>query len=525
MMNLAAALQRNAQCKPNKVALICGDTQFTYAQFDHISSQVAGALLAIGIQPGDRVALSCPNLPFFPFIYYGIQKVGGVVVPLNVLFKEREIKYHLKDSEAKFFFCFEGTSELPMAEAGIAAFRQVEQCEHMAVITRDPQQFSFGGMPTLSALIHNATPVKDYAERQADDTAVILYTSGTTGQPKGAMLTQSNMMSNAMVAGNLMAGNGNDVHLAVLPLFHSFGQTVHMNTAVLSGATLLLIPRFEPLHVLSQIEKYHASIFAGVPTMYIGMLHTTSACGSEQDYDLSSLRLAISGGAPLPAEVIKSFESQFKIPILEGYGLSETSPVACFHHLDLERVPGSVGQPVQGVEICIVDDQGMPVETGKDGEVTIRGHNVMKGYLNRPEETASVLKGSWLHTGDIGRFDEAGNLYVIDRIKDMIIRSGFNVYPREIEDVFMTHPDVAMAAVVGIPDDIYGEEIKAFIVLREGDADKVLADEISLLEWGKSQLASYKYPRYIEICKQLPMNATGKVLKKDLKADLGRYER
>ncbi|WP_299017898.1 long-chain fatty acid--CoA ligase [uncultured Photobacterium sp.] len=522
MMNLAAALQRNAKCKPNKVALICGDVQFTYAEFDHIASQVAGALIASGIQPGDRVALSCPNIPFFPFIYYGIQKAGGVVVPLNVLFKEREIKYHLEDSGAKFFFCFEGTAELPMAEAGIAAFEQVEQCEHMAVITRDPKLLAFNGMPTLSALIHSAEPVQDYVARQADDTAVVLYTSGTTGEPKGAMLTQGNMVCNAMVASNLMAGNGNDVHLAVLPLFHSFGQTVHMNTAILSGATLLLIPRFEPQQVLGEIEKHHATIFAGVPTMYIGLLQAKAKAASsgEQSYDISSLRLAISGGAPLPAEVIHSFESQFNIPILEGYGLSETSPVACFHHLDAERVTGSVGQPVQGVEIRVVDEKGEPVEIGRDGEVIIRGHNVMKGYLNRPEETALALKDGWLHTGDIGQFDQAGNLYVVDRIKDMVIRAGFNVYPREIEDVLMTHPGVAMAAVIGIPDSKVGEEIKAYVVLKESSDGAAQPDEQCLIEWSKTQLASYKYPRHIEFRQHLPISATGKILKRELKAEL-----
>lgn len=520
MMNLAAALQRNAKCKPNKVALICGDAQFTYAEFDHIASQVAGALIASGIQPGDRVALSCPNIPFFPFIYYGIQKAGGVVVPLNVLFKEREIKYHLEDSGAKFFFCFEGTPELPMAEAGIAAFNQVESCEHMAVITRDLKQLSFNGMPTFSALIHGAEPVQDYVAREADDTAVILYTAGTTGSPKGAVLTQSNMVCNAMVAANLIVGNGNDVHLTVLPLFHSFGQTAHMNTAVMCGATLLMIPRFDPQVVLAQIEQHKATIFAGVPTMYIGMLQAKAALSGEKNYDISSLRLAISGGAPLPAEVIRSFEAEFDIPILEGYGLSETSPVACFHHLDAERIPGSVGQPVQGVEIQVVDEQGKTVETGQDGEILIRGHNVMKGYLNRAEETASSLKDGWLHTGDIGRFDQAGNLFVVDRLKDMVIRGGFNVYPREIEDVLMTHPGVAMAAVIGIPDKKVGEEIKAYVVLKGNGESAEKPDEQCLIEWSKTQLASYKYPRQIEFRQQLPISATGKILKKELKAEL-----
>ncbi|MEH6531154.1 MAG: long-chain fatty acid--CoA ligase [Photobacterium frigidiphilum] len=510
MMNLAAALQRNASCKPDKVALICGDTQMTYAQFDAMAGKIASGLIDNGIQPGDRVALSCPNLPFFPLVYYGIQKAGAVVVPLNVLLREREIKYHLEDSDAKFFFCFEGNSALPMAKEGIAAFNQVDHCEQMVVMTADQGQLSFDGQPTLTAFLHECVVLEDYVIRQADDTAVILYTSGTTGLPKGAELTQSNMMSNAFIAENLMAGNGGDVHLVTLPLFHSFGQTVHMNAGILIGATLVMVPRFEPADVLQLIEKHNVSIFAGVPTMYIGLNHCQS------DSDVSSLRLAISGGASLPKEVIHTFESKFDVPILEGYGLSETSPIACFNHLDVERIPGSVGQPVQGVEIQLMDLQGNRAEQGNTGEVVIRGHNVMKGYLNRPDATETSIVNGWFYTGDIGKFDEKGNLFIVDRVKDLIIRGGFNVYPREIEEVFMTHPDVAMVAVIGIPSEEYGEEIKAYVVLKEGSV--IEAD--ALYEWGKVQFAAFKYPRSVEIRQQLPMSATGKILKKDLKAEM-----
>ena len=510
MMSLAAALQRNAQCKPNKTAIICGDTQLTYAQFDALAGQVASGLVAKGLQAGDRVALSCPNLPFFPIVYYGIQKAGGVVVPFNVLLRQREIKYHLEDSQAKYFFCFEGTPDLPMAQEGIAAFNQVAECEGMVVMTADQSQLVYKGIPTLSSFIAKQAPLADYVPRLEGDTCVILYTSGTTGLPKGAELSQSNMVCNALVAQTLMGCQGDDVQLVTLPLFHTFGQTVQMNASVLMGASMVLVPRFEPSLVLSLIAKHKVTAFAGVPTMYIGLNHCQS------DDDTSSLRIAISGGASLPKEVIHTFENRFNVPILEGYGLSETSPVACFNHLDQPRIPGSVGQPIQGVEVRLVDISGQSVPVGEDGEVIIRGHNVMKGYLNRPEATKEAMRDGWFYTGDIGRFDDNGNMYIVDRVKDLIIRGGFNVYPREIEEVFMTHPAVAMVAVIGIPNAEYGEEIKAYVVLKEG-AD---AEETALYEWGKEQFAAFKYPRSVEVRQRLPMSATGKILKKDLKAEV-----
>ncbi len=306
-----------------------------------------------------------------------------------------------------------------------------------------------------------------------------------------------------------MAAQADDVLLVTLPLFHSFGQTVNMNATVFAGATMVLVPRFEPALVFELIAKHKVTVFAGVPTMYIALNH------SPNEMDVSSLRLAISGGSSMPTEVIHVFEDKFNVPIIEGYGLSETSPVACFNHLDQARIPGSVGQPIQGVEIRLADVQGNQVAKGDEGEVIIRGHNVMKGYLNRPEENDNAIRNGWFYTGDIGRFDEKGNLYIVDRVKDLIIRGGFNVYPREIEEVFMTHPAVAIVAVIGIPDQEYGEEIKAYVVLKEG----AYADEQELFEWSKVQFAAFKYPRSVEIRPQLPMSATGKILKKDLKAE------
>ncbi|MDO6708854.1 long-chain fatty acid--CoA ligase [Photobacterium sp. 1_MG-2023] len=510
MLNLAAALQRNAVINPDKIAIVCGETQITYAQFNAIASQIANGLKARGIQPGDRVALSCPNLPFFPLVYYGIQKAGAVTVPLNVLLRAREIQYHLEDSQAKFYFCFEGVEGLPMAEAGIEAFQKTDACEQLVVMTADQTLSEYQGFETLTSLIHGQSADCDYAPRNADDTAVILYTSGTTGQPKGAELTQANQYLNAMAAQNLMQMEGRDVHLVTLPLFHTFGQTVNMNAPVSLGCTMVLVPRFDPTLVMGLIEKHGVTLFAGVPTMYIGM----NLCQAESD--CSSLRIGVSGGASLPLKVLKTFEEKFGVPILEGYGLSETSPIACFNHLDKPRLPGSVGQPIQGVEVRVVDDKDQPVALGEPGEIVIRGHNVMKGYLNRPEEKERALRHGWFHSGDVGRFDEQGNLFIVDRVKDLIIRGGFNVYPREIEEVFMTHPAVAMVAVIGVPSREYGEDIKACVVLKEGQF--ISAEE--LRDWGKTQLAAYKYPRQVEIRDALPMNATGKILKKDLKSEI-----
>nr|WP_275440738.1 long-chain fatty acid--CoA ligase [Vibrio sp. Of7-15] len=506
-MNLANTLQRSAFCAPTKAALICGDTTITYQEFDHISGKIAAALIEDGLTPGDRVALSCPNLPFFPLIYYGIQKAGGVVVPLNVLLKHQEIEYHLKDAHAKFFFCFEGTAELPMAKEAITAFERVEGCQKLIVMAVDDQLINYKGYETLSHFMSDHPPISECVVRQGHDNAVILYTSGTTGYPKGAELTHSNMMSNAFIAQHLLSASNDDRHLVTLPLFHSFGQTLHMNSAILTGSTLVLVPRFEPTTVLSLIEQEQITIFAGVPTMYIGLL------GADDEYDISSLRIAISGGSSLHKEVIEQFESRFKVPILEGYGLSETSPIASFNYAD-SRVPGSVGKPVLGVEIRIVDEQGTPLNRGEKGEIIIRGHNVMKGYVDRPEETEAVLKSGWFYTGDIGQQDESGNLYIVDRSKDMIIRGGMNVYPREVEEVFAQHPDIAMVAVLGVPDSLYGEEIKAVVVPKKGAE----VDGRALVQWGKEQCASYKYPRTVEVVSSLPLSATGKILKRELRA-------
>ncbi|MES9903540.1 MAG: long-chain fatty acid--CoA ligase [Sedimenticola sp.] len=514
MLNLASNLARSAFVTPEKTAIRFTGKSYTYAQLDALSSQIANGLKSIGIEPGDKVALGCPNLPYFPMVYYGILKMGAVVVPLNVLLKGREIAYHLQDSEAKAYFCFEGSDALPMGEMGWEGFSQSEGCEHFFMITADPAAAAkMADIKTLGSLIHAQATTTEICETAADDTAVILYTSGTTGKPKGAELTHSNIAMNTFVSQLLLRINADDNLLVVLPLFHSFGQVVQMNASLLVGATMVLIPRFEAAAALTALQQEKITVFVGVPTMYIALL----TAGTDQDDRVAAiakqLRITVSGGAAMPVEILKQFSDKFSVPILEGYGLSETSPVATFNHLEYECKPGSVGRPVAGIEVCILDEAGNQLTTGSEGEVALRGHNIMKGYYNKPEETAEVMHNGWFRTGDIGKLDEQGYLYIVDRVKDMIIRGGFNVYPREVEETMMEHSEVAMVAVIGTPHETHGEEIKAFVVSTP-NADR---DEVSMRAWCKERMADYKYPRKISFVESLPMSATGKILKRELR--------
>lgn len=518
MLNLAMVFEHNVTARPEKTAIVFGEKRLSFAQVGGAVNQIASGLAARGIGKGDTVALSCPNLPYFPMVYYAILKTGAAVVPLNVLLKGREIAYHLSDSQAKAYFCFQGTPELPMAQEGYKGFNEVVGCEHFFVITADPAAASpIDGTPTLGELMAGGAPVFDMAATEPGDTAVILYTSGTTGFPKGAELSHSNMMMNALASRDLLQLAGDDVHVLVLPLFHSFGQTVQMNAGFAAGNTLIPIARFDPAAVLSAIQSDGATVFAGVPTMYWALLtYEDKTGGLDLNKIADTLRIGVSGGASLPLEIIKGIEAKYRIPIIEGYGLSETSPVATFNHLDKERKPGSIGTPIWGVDVKVVDAAGDDVPVGEIGEIAVRGTNVMKGYYNRPEATAEAFKGgAWFHTGDLGKMDADGYFYIVDRVKDMIIRGGFNIYPREIEEVLLIHPAVSMASVIGIPHDSHGEEVKAFVVLKDGAS--ATAEEI--IAWSKEQMAAYKYPRKVEIRTSLPMTATGKILKKNLKAE------
>jgi long-chain acyl-CoA synthetase len=513
MLNLSILLEDSARNVPDQLAVICGEQRFTYTEINRLANKIANGLRQIGIEPGDKVALSCPNLPFFPIVYYGILKAGATVVPLNILLKAREIAYHLMDSDAKAYFCFEGSAELAMGADGFAGFSEADDCSDFVLLNLDPAAASpFEKSLTFWEFIKDQPESFETTPAKPDDTAVILYTSGTTGQPKGAELTHLNMIQNARLADNMYPQNPHDVHLITLPLFHSFGQTVQMNAGFYTRSTLVLLPRFTPDLALELMQTHEVTIFAGVPTMYWALLNQ----GNSERFDLeliaNRIRLCLAGGSPLPMEVIKAFETKFDVKIIEGYGLSETSPIATFNKPADSR-PGSVGVPVWGVEVRVVDEMQKDVPRGELGEIIIRGHNIMKGYYKRPEATAAAIRGGWFHSGDIGRFDEDGYLHIADRVKDMIIRGGFNVYPRELEEVLHAHEAVSLCAVVGVPSDEHGEEVKAYIVKKPGSA----TTESELIAWCRRNMASYKYPRIVEFRESLPMTATGKILKRELR--------
>lgn len=511
MLNLSIVLEDSARQQPDRTALVFGDLRLPYSLVNTIANQVANLLVSRGVGKGDKVALACPNLPYFPFVYYGILKTGATVVPLNVLLQSREIAYHLRDAEAKALFCFEGTPELPLGERGRAGFDAAETAEHFLVLpaTAFATESEYG--ETLWAALDGVPGEFETVQTAPDDTAVILYTSGTTGQPKGAELSHQNMLLNAMVSDEMFPhGEEGDTFLAALPLFHSFGQTTVMNLGFRRGATVVLMPRFEPGSALELMRAESITFFAGVPTMYWAMLTKIHTDGDEVP---ASLRVAVAGGASSPAEVLGDFEATFGIGILEGYGLSETSPVASFNQLGRPTKPGTIGTPIWGVEMRLVDNDWKTIEGEGPGEIAIRGHNVMKGYYNRPEATAEVMRDGWFRTGDIATRDADGYYAIIDRAKDMIIRGGFNIYPRELEEVLMTHPGVSLAAVVGVVHESHGEEVKAYVIRASGAA----VTEEEMVAWCRENMAAYKYPRIVEFRDALPMTATGKILKRELR--------
>jgi long-chain acyl-CoA synthetase len=513
MLNLSVLLEDAARKYPSKTAYIFGDASYSFTQINGAANQVANGLTDLGLKRGDKVALTCVNAPYFPIIYFGILKAGCSVVPLSVLLKKDEIAYHLSDSDAKAYFCFIGTPEIPMAKDGLAGFQATPSCADFYVIMPKPTDDSpFEGVPTFASFVKNQTPQYSTVQTEADDTAVIIYTSGTTGRPKGAELTHMNLLMNAVISGGLFGVVHEDVFITTLPMFHIFAMTVKMNIGLLKGVTNVLIPRFDPAVIIQSIAKHKVTVFAGVPTMYWGLLNYQT-----NDFDveeaMKSLRICSSGGASLPVQVLNDFQNRFKVKILEGYGMSEGSPVVTFNHIDKETKPGSVGSALWGIEVMVSDADGNEVPVGEKGELRYRGHNVMKAYYKKPEATAETLKDGWLCSGDIAVMDSDRYFYIVDRTKDMVIRGGFNVYPREVEEVMMQHPAVSMVAVIGVPDEQYGEEIKACVVLKEGQS----VAESALIAWTKERLAMYKYPRHIEFMTSLPMNASGKILKTALR--------
>jgi len=492
MTNLAMTLTEATDMYPDRPAIRLDELVLTYRELDERSARVAGLLAARGVEPGDRVGLMLPNVPQFPMLYYGVLRAGAVVVPMNPLLKAREIEYYLEDSGARLLFAWD-------AAAGEAA--------------KGAEAAGTGFVPVAPAafdqLLGEQAPVTSVTPRADDDTAVILYTSGTTGKPKGAELTHANLRRNAAVtATTLLRLEPDDVVMGCLPLFHSFGQTCGLNAAVGSGACLTLLPRFDPGKALEVIQRDRVTVFEGVPTMYVALLNHPQ----RGDHDVGSLRLCVSGGAALPVEVLRGFEDAFGCIILEGYGLSETSPVASFNHPDRDRKPGSIGTPIQGVEMRLVGSLGEDLATGEVGEIAIRGHNLMKGYWRREDATSEAIPDGWFRTGDLARQDEDGYYFIVDRKKDLIIRGGYNVYPREIEEVLYEHPAVAEAAVVAIPHPTHGEEVGAAVVLKPGAE----ATPAELRAFCKERVAAYKYPRHVWLEAALPKTATGKLLRREV---------
>jgi long-chain acyl-CoA synthetase len=506
MLNLALLLEQSAKRNPGKLALIFDDYKLRYAEVNGAANKIANALVAMGIRKGDKVAMMLPNTPHFPICYNAILKAGATVVPLNVLFKSNEVQYHLEDSDSVALIAFEGF----LGEAA-EGYRKARACNNLVVVQAPGSTNPLpDGALSFNQLLADNPPTFEMVDTSPDDTAVILYTSGTTGRPKGAELSHANMFMNAMVSADKLLGiSADDVLLATLPLFHSFGQTCVMNVGLYLGATITMLPRFEPVKAMEIIQRDKVTLFAGVPTMYFYLLNHPAA----GDYDLSSLKRCCSGGAAMPVEVMHAFNKKHNVQIMEGYGLSETSPVASFNHLDRPAKPGSIGTPIWGVQMAVLDPEGKPAAAGEMGEIAIRGHNVMKGYYKRPEATAEVIHNGWFRTGDLAKVDEDGFFYIVDRVKDMIIRGGFNIYPREIEELLYAHPAIAEAAVIGIPDQALGEEVKAVVACKPGQS----VTEQELIDYCKASLAAYKYPRSIEFRDSLPKTATGKILKRELK--------
>ncbi|MGB3829236.1 MAG: long-chain fatty acid--CoA ligase [Ornithinimicrobium sp.] len=492
MTNLAQHLSDTAEQHPDQPAIILDDHRVSYREVDEAAQRLAAWLLQQGVQAGDRIALMLPNVPSFPVIYYGALRVGAVVVPMNPLFKRREIEYYLGDAGAKIIFAMPGEEVQTAADVSNAQVVPV-------------------GPEGLDELLADTQPHEQIADRADSDTAVILYTSGTTGRPKGAELTHHNLDSNQRsTAETLLHLDTDDVVMGCLPLFHVFGMTCGMNAAFANGSTLTLVPRFDPAKALEVIERDKVTVFEGVPTMYGAML--AAADRADTAPDLSSLRTAVSGGSSMPVEVLRKFEEAFSCVILEGYGLSETSPVASFNHPDAERKAGSIGTPIRGVEMKLVDSSGADSADGEIGEIAIRGENIMTGYWANEEATAEAIVDGWFHSGDLARKDEDGYYVIVDRKKDLIIRGGLNIYPREVEEVLYEHEGVAEAAVVGVPHEELGEEVAAYVVLADGAS--VTEDE--LREHVRSQVAAYKYPRHVHLIDALPKGATGKILKREL---------
>jgi long-chain acyl-CoA synthetase len=505
--SVAAVLAESAARYPDDVAVIVGEQRITYAELWDQTLAYAGALRARGVTEGSRVAMLIPNVPDFPRVYYATLALGAVVVPVHALLKRHEIEYVLRDSGAALLVC---AAPLIAEGAAGAALAGVDVVTVLAPPVADDADGSVP--PSLEALAASSAPLTTLTPRDPFDTATILYTSGTTGQPKGAEGSHFALLEqvNTLLMSTFDMRRG-DVLLGALPLFHTFGQTCTMNTGFRAGATIVMLPKFDGDAALAAMVEHGCGIFMGVPTMYMGLLDAATRTDARPD-----LRYAISGGASLPLAVLERFEAVYGAPIHEGYGLTETSPVASFNHVGRTPRPGTIGTPVWGVEVEIADpavqDRIEMLPRGTIGELVIRGHNLMNGYRNRPDATAAAVVDGWFRTGDLGTKDDEGFLTIVDRTKDMIIRNGYNVYPREVEEVLAAHEDVTMAAVFGVPHDVHGQEIAAAVVLTDG----ATTTSEELVRYVSDAIAAYKYPRVVHVVDALPLGPSGKVLKRAL---------
>ncbi|WP_433748739.1 fatty acid--CoA ligase family protein [Falsibacillus pallidus] len=508
-MNLSKRLSESAAAHAAKPAYYFLDQATSYGELDGAVTKFASGLESLGVTKGDHIALLLGNSPHFIIAFYGAMRLGATVIPINPIYTQDEIGYILNNGDVKAVVALDlmvplvGKVEglLPKVENYIICPTKQDSAIEEAVAAH-PKMKSFSEVLETGSISFKGP------ELDEDDVAVILYTSGTTGRPKGAMLTHKNLYSNARDTGSYLKMNEDDRVITTLPMFHVFCMTVVLNAPLISGATLLITPKFSPADIFRITEKYQATVFAGVPTMYNFLYQFPEADPSS----LKTLRLCISGGASLPVALLKNFEQKFKVVISEGYGLSEASPVTCFNPLDRPRKPGSIGTSIMNIKNKVVNELGEEVPVGEVGELVVQGPNVMKGYYKMPEETEAALRDGWLYTGDLAKMDEEGYFYIVDRKKDMVIVGGFNVYPREVEEVLYGHPDIVEAAVIGVPDPNQGEAVKCFVV----STNKDLTEE-QVADYCRQHLAKYKLPSSIEFIDELPKNTTGKILRRALK--------
>lgn len=511
-MNLVSTVRQTASEQPEKTAYHFMGKDTSYAEFDATVTRFASALESLGVEKGDHVAFLLGNTPHFLISLYATMRLGATAIPINPIYTPDEISYIIHNSDAKVVVAM--GQLLPLVEKAATAFTTVEQyivCETEAdtveKVSKLPDVLG-EKVHLFTELVAGSAGHLTAVDVDEDDTAIILYTSGTTGSPKGAMLTHKNLYSNAKDVADYLGFQAGDRVVATLPVFHVFALTVVVNAPLVRGAEILLVPRFSPGDVFDTIREKKATVFAGVPTMYNFLYQYPT--GKKEDFE--SVRLAISGGSSLPVALLHNFEEKFDVRISEGYGLSEASPVTCFNPIERDRIPGSIGTNIVNVENKIVNELGEEVPDGQVGELIVRGPNVMKGYYKMPEETAAALRDGWLYTGDLARRDESGYFYIVDRKKDLVIVGGYNVYPREVEEVLFEHNEIIEAAVIGVPDPDFGEAVHAFVVLKEGATENAEA----LQAYCAEKLAKYKVPKRIEFLAELPKNTTGKILRRSL---------